>query len=389
MRREINRREFCQCVFAVAGTCLASKVFAAPVYRGKIDPTKPITSLPRKRDVTYTKARYYRTVGNRVQCILCPEYCMLKDGEVGYCRVRLNRGRKLYSTVYGAPCSIALHPIEQGPIFHAYPGARCLAIATAGCNLRCRYCQNWQMSQFSAHETQNYDMPPESAVKLAIKEDCDAMVFTYTEPIVFAEYAIDVAIEARKNGLKTVMVTAGYIDPEPMKEFCSYFDVVRVDLKGFTDKFYEKIIGGKLQPILMALEAAHQTKAWVEVVTLLVPNYNDSEEEISGMSEWIVEHLSDEVPLHLMRFFPAYKMRNFPPTPETTLLATHKAARRAGLKYVYIENWPDERNMAQHTYCPKCKKRIVTRVSYLAVTENRIVDGKCEFCEEPIAGKWG
>ena len=386
MEREINRRQFIQWTFATIGSCLTSGVLAAPVYRGKEDPTKALRNLPFKQEVDLTEARYYRAIGNMVQCILCPEYCMLKDGEVGRCRVRLNKGRKLYSTVYGQPCSLALHPVEQGPIFHAYSGTRCLAIATAGCNFRCKYCQNWQMSQFGADETQNYDLSPQAVAQMARDKNCGAVVCTYTEPIVYAEYAIDIAKEAKRLGLKSVLVTAGYIDQEPMKEIGEYFDIIRVDLKAFSEEFYEKIVGGRLQPVLMALETAYKTNAWVEVVTLLVPNFNDSEEEIFAMSKWIVEHLSPDVPLHLLRFFPAYKMRNFPPTPENTLQLTRKAAREAGLKFVYIGNWPG--NDAEHTYCPNCKKRIVQRVSYLAVVENNIIDGKCKFCGTTIPGRW-
>jgi len=387
MKKEIHRREFIQWTFASVGCCFASGTIAAPVYRGKDDPTRALRNLPFKKDVGLTEARYYRPIGNMVQCILCPEYCMLKDGEVGRCRVRLNKKRKLYSTVYGQPCSLALHPIEQGPIFHAYPGIRCFAIATAGCNLRCKYCQNWQMSQFGAHETKNYELLPKAAVQMALDNNCEAVVCTYTEPIVYAEYAMDIAKEAKHLGLKSVLVTAGYIDQEPMKEIGECFDIVRVDLKGFSDNFYEKIVGGRLQPVLMALETVYKTSAWVEVVTLLVPNFNDSEDEIFAMSKWIVEHLSPDVPVHLLRFFPAYKMRNFPPTPENILQLARKAARDAGLKFVYIGNWPG--NNAEHTYCPNCKKRVIQRVSYLAVVENNIVDGKCKFCGTVIPGRWG
>ena len=386
MNKSINRREFCRCILLAAGTCCESLIWAAPVYRGKDDPTRAIRNLPFKSDVDTIEAQYYRAIGNRVQCILCPEYCMLGEGETGRCRVRVNKGRKLYSTVYGQPCSLALHPMEQGPVFHAYPGIRCLAIATAGCNLHCKYCQNWQMSQFGAHETRNYDLSPQAVAQMAVENSCDAVVCTYTEPVVYAEYAMDVATEARRLGLKSVMVTAGYIDPEPMKDMGECFDVVRFDLKGFREDFYENIVGGRLEPILMALEAASHTRAWVEIVTLLVPNFNDSVDEIGMMSKWIVEHLSPDVPLHLLRFFPAYKMRNFPPTPEQTLKLAHKTARDTGLKFVYIGNWPG--NHAEHTYCHNCKRRIIQRVSYLAVVENNIIAGKCKFCGTAIPGRW-
>jgi pyruvate formate lyase activating enzyme len=357
-----------------------------PVYRGERNPTEWISNLPPKREMELREARYYRPVGNKVQCTICPKYCMLADGKLGACRVRLNKGRKLYTTVYGQPCGVALHPIEQGPVFHAYPGTLCLAIATAGCNLRCKYCQNWQMSQFSADETENWDLPPKRVIDLALKHSCGAIACTYTEPTVFLEYAIDTAVEARKRGLKTIFITAGFIDPEPMKEICRSFDVVRIDLKGFTEKFYKRVVGGRLKHVLMATQTAYRSGAWVEISVLLVPGYNDGEKEISQLCRWVRDNLSPDVPIHFLRFFPAYKMRNFPPTPKERLVSAREAAMGVGMKFVYIGNWPG--NPAEHTYCPRCKNRLIGRIGHLGVSENNLVDGRCKFCGEPIPGRW-
>ena len=209
------------------------------IYRGKTDPSTKISALPRKSEVTFTEGKYYRPTGKSVQCTLCPKFCVIPEGEAGLCRVRVNKNRKLYTMTYGQPCSVAFHPMEQGPIFHAFPGSKCLGIATAGCNLKCNYCQNWQMSQFSAAETENYDLPPEEVVKLAKENGCRIIVFAYTEPIVSYEYTLDTAKAARARGLKTVLVTAGYVDAPPLKDFCACMDVIRIDLKGFREEFYK------------------------------------------------------------------------------------------------------------------------------------------------------
>jgi len=239
---KISRRQFLQqavSAVALSATCQwAYGETGRTIYRGKVDPSSKIGDLPRKEEVALTEAKYYRPTGRSVQCTLCPKFCVIPEGEAGFCRIRINKNRKLYTQVYGQPCSIAFHPMEQGPIFHAFPGSKCLGIATAGCNLRCKYCQNWQMSQFSGSETDNYDLPPEKVVGLAHENRCKAIVFAYTEPIVFYEYALDIAKAAKAEGLKTVLVTAGYVDAQPLKDFCAYMDVIRIDLKSFSEDFY-------------------------------------------------------------------------------------------------------------------------------------------------------
>lgn len=359
---------------------------ARTVYKKKTDPSRKIDSLPHKNEVTLKEGVYYRPTGPYIQCTLCPKFCVIPEGEAGLCRIRINRERKLYTMVYGQPCSVAFHPMEQGPIFHVFPGSQCLGIATAGCNLRCKYCQNWQMSQFSAEETDNYDLPPDSVVRLAKENKCDAVVFAYTEPIVFFEYTIDTAKAARSAGLKTVMVTAGYVDTQPLKDLCKHIDVIRIDLKGFSEKFYEDTIGGTLQPVLNAIKTVHEYGTWLEIVDPIVTSFNDSPEEIREMSKWILDNVGPDVPVHFLKFFPAYKMRNFPPTPEEILSRCRRIAMDAGLKYVYLGNVPGHEG--ENTFCPKCGKRLVARVGYLGITENNISNGKCKFCGYPIPGLW-
>ena len=356
------------------------------IYRGKKDPSSKIENLERIGEVTLTEARYYRPTGKSVQCTLCPKFCVIPEGEAGFCRVRLNKGRKLYTQVYGQPCSVAFHPMEQGPIFHAFPGARCLAISTAGCNLRCKYCQNWQMSQFSAVETSNYDLPPDKVIDVARENRCEAIVFAYTEPIVYYEYAIDTAKIAKSKGLKTVLVTAGYADTQPLKDFCNYMDVIRIDLKSFSEEFYKNVVEGTLQPVLNAIKTVHKQGTWLEIVDPIVPGFNDDPDEIRDMSKWILENVGADVPVHFLRFFPAYKMRNHPPTPEKVLNRSRKIAMDVGLKYVYLGNLPG--SDGENTFCPNCKKRIIVRTGYLGITENNIVKNKCKFCGYEIAGLW-
>ena len=387
----MNRRQFLQALStcALATACPLQKAYSAggtTIYRGKKDPSSKIGDLPYKHEVTLTEARYYRPTGKSVQCTLCPKFCVIPEGEAGFCRVRVNKGRKLYTQVYGQPCSVAFHPMEQGPIFHAYPGARCLALATAGCNLRCKYCQNWQMSQFSAEETDNYDLPPDKVIDMAHEYKCETVVFAYTEPIVYYEYAIDTAKAARAAGLKTVLVTAGYADIQPLRDFCRYMDVIRIDLKGFREEFYRDVVEGALQPVLNAIKTVHKEGPWLEIVDPLVPGFNDDADEIRDMSKWLLDNVGADVPVHFLRFFPAYKMRNHPPTPEKVLNRARNIAMETGLKYVYLGNLPG--SDGENTFCPNCGKRLVKRTGYLGITENNIVKNKCRFCGCPIPGIW-
>ncbi|MGB9595633.1 MAG: AmmeMemoRadiSam system radical SAM enzyme [Candidatus Poribacteria bacterium] len=389
---KIDRRQFIKqaiSTVALASTCKFWDVSAGTgttIYRGKKDPSTKIDSIPRKSEVTLTEAKYYRATGKSVQCTLCPKFCVIPEGGAGFCRIRVNKDRKLWTQVYGQPCSVAFHPMEQGPVFHAFPGARCIALATAGCNLRCKYCQNWQMSQFDATETDNYDLPPKAIIQLAKENNCSIIVFAYTEPIIYYEYAIDIAKLARSAGLKTVLVTAGYVDVQPLKDLCVYMDVIRIDLKSFREEFYKDVVSGTLQPVLTAIKTVHKEGTWLEIVDPLVPKFNDSPDEIEDMSKWILENVGPDVPLHFLRFFPAYKMRNHPPTPENILTRSRDTAMKIGLRYVYLGNMPG--HSGENTYCPKCGKRLIVRTGYLGITENNILNNKCKFCGYPIPGLW-
>ncbi|MCG2708225.1 MAG: AmmeMemoRadiSam system radical SAM enzyme [Candidatus Omnitrophica bacterium] len=332
-------------------------------------------------------AKYWQKVReNIVQCLLCPRKCVLDAGQRGFCTVRINKGGNLYTLGYGDPVAINIDPIEKKPFFHVAPGEPVFSLAVAGCNMRCLFCQNWQISQSKPDETQNYYLSPEEVVNLAIKNNCKFIAYTYTEPTVFYEYMLDIAKFARQKGIKNTMHTCGYINPEPLRELLKYMDAVNVDLKGFTEEFYAKIgMLAQLKPVLDTLKIIKEEGVWLEITNLLIPGFNDDPVKIKQMCVWIKDNLGDEVPLHFSRFMPNFKLQNLPPTPLEKLEEAYKIAKDSGIKYVYIGNVPG--NRAENTYCPHCGKIVVRRAGY-RILENNIKDGKCNFCGYKIAGRW-
>lgn len=331
------------------------------------------------------EALHYKKLKNKlVQCNICPRNCIIKPKEYGFCRTRENKDGKLISRVYSAPCSVAIDPIEKKPLFHFLPGSSSYSIGTAGCNLRCKFCQNWSISQAMPKNVPFIDLPPEKIVQEALANNCSSIAYTYTEPTVFYEYVLDTAKLARKKGLKNICVTNGFINQEPLKELYKYIDAANIDLKGFTDKFYREITGAWLQPVLDAIKTAYKMGVWIELTNLVVPTLNDDLKIIKKMCEWIKDELSPDVPLHFSRFFPDYKMKDLHPTPEETLIKAGETAKKAGLNYVYIGNimLPEWGN----TYCPKCRKLIIER-RWFEVVQNKIKNNKCK-CREKIAGVW-
>ncbi len=334
----------------------------------------------------FKEAMYYRVLADgKVNCVLCPRRCIIKKGDTGYCEVRKNIDGKLYSLVYGKPVSIAIDPIEKKPVFHAWPGTKSFSFATVGCNLRCIHCQNWQISTIKPDDARTYDFSPEELVELAIKNGCKSISYTYTEPTVYFEYMLDTAKAARKKNVKNIWVTSGYINQEPLKELCAYLDVARVDLKGFSEEFYEKLAFASLEPVLNTLLTLKKEKVWIEVINLIIPGYNDDPEMIKKMCIWIKKNLGEETPLYFSRFFPHYKLTTLPPTPVATLERARRIAGSAGLKFVYIGNVPG--HPAESTYCPKCGKTAVKRTGF-SIIENNIKEGACKFCGKKIPGLW-
>jgi pyruvate formate lyase activating enzyme len=332
-------------------------------------------------------AKYWKKFdNNEVQCLLCPFKCILNEGQRGHCRVRVNIGGKLYSLVYGRVCSKNTDPIEKKPVFHMLPGTTAYSIATPGCNLRCKFCQNWQISQSSPEEVSAEYLSPEDVVQNAIKLNCKSIAYTYSEPVVFYEYVLDTAKLAKKNGLRNILVTAGFINPDPLKELLQYFDVIKVDLKGFNEKFYEEVVDGDLQVVLNTLLTIKKnSNVIIEIVNLVVPGLNDSFDDVKKMCKWIKENLGSDTPLFFSRFYPNYKLRNLPETPVLTLEKCRDIALKEGLNYVYIGNVFG--HPAESTYCPNCKKVLVQRLGY-SILSNNIVKGKCKFCGKEIPGIW-
>jgi len=323
--------------------------------------------------------------GRYVRCGLCPHRCVLAEGDRGRCRVRENRGGKLYTFVYGNPCAINVDPIEKKPFFHFLPGTTAFSLATAGCNLRCQYCQNYTISQRSPEEVPSYDAPPEAVVAATHQSESPTIAYTYSEPIVFYEYVLDTARLARRAGLRNAIISAGYINPDPLRELCRAVDAIKIDLKGYDPDFYREVCGGTLSPVLETIRVIHEMGVHLEIVNLVVPTLNDSLADLRALAEWVVETLGPDVPLHFSRFHPDYQLLNLPPTPLETLEAAWQTALDVGLHYVYLGNVPGHEG--NHTYCPGCGRMIVQRAS-MATVAMHVVNGRCGYCQSPIAGVW-
>ncbi|MBI3186349.1 MAG: AmmeMemoRadiSam system radical SAM enzyme [Gammaproteobacteria bacterium] len=331
----------------------------------------------------------------RVQCDLCPRFCKLKEGQHGLCFVRANEGGKIVSTTYGLSSGFCVDPIEKKPLNHFLPGTPILSFGTAGCNLACKFCQNWDISKSREIYTLADEASPQKIARVAKALNCRSVAYTYNDPVVFHEYAIDVALACRELGIKSVAVTAGYVCPEPRKEFYAVMDAANVDLKGFTNDFYRHLTGGDLQPVLDTLMyLRHETQVWFELTTLLIPGHNDSDEEIQNMTRWVVKELGPDVPMHFTAFHPDWKMQDVPPTPPATLTRARKIAMDNGVRYAYTGNVHDK--SGESTYCHHCGQRLIGRDWYELSEWNLDASGCCHKCGtalagifEPKPGTWG
>lgn len=320
-----------------------------------------------------------------VECRLCKKRCRLAEGQRGDCRSRLNLEGKLFSLVYGKPCSVHVDPIEKKPLFHVLPQTGSFSIATAGCNLHCKYCQNWTISQRPPEETENYDMPPEKVVAGALQTKCRSIAYTYSEPVIFYEYMYDTAVLAQKAGLLNLMITAGFIEEEPLLALCPYLDAANVDLKGITEEYYRNMCSGELAPVVNAIKIMLREGVWVELTNLIVPTWNDSPKDIQDLCSWVQENLGPDVPLHFSRFWPQHQLKNLPPTPVEILSQAREIALQTGIHYAYVGNVPGHEG--NNTYCPVDGKLLVRRIGF-QVLEYNIINGKCRFCQTPIPGIW-
>ncbi|MDJ0841117.1 MAG: AmmeMemoRadiSam system radical SAM enzyme [Acidobacteriota bacterium] len=333
--------------------------------------------------------RFWTTLENgRIECRLCPRFCNMKEGQRGFCYVRKNIDGHMALTTYGRSSGFCADPIEKKPLNHFYPGTSILSFGTAGCNLGCKFCQNWDISKSRSNDRLASRAMPEEIAHAAINEGCKSVAFTYNDPVIFAEYAIDTARICREMGVKTVAVTAGYITEEARGEFYRYVDAANIDLKAFTQTFYQKLCYANLDPVLKTLKyLRHETDVWIEITNLLIPGQNDSNEELHAMTDWILEELGPDVPVHFTAFHPDFKMTNIPRTPPSTLTRARNLAMAKGLQYVYVGNVHDWKGSS--TYCPSCKKVLVERDWYQLGTYALDAEGNCKHCGTQIPGRFG
>ena len=323
----------------------------------------------------------------RMQCDLCPRDCRLHEGQRGLCFVRMREGKQMLLTTYGRSSGFCVDPIEKKPLNQFYPGSSVLSFGTAGCNLACKFCQNWDISKSRDMDSLADAASPEVIAQAAQRLGCNSVAFTYNDPVIFAEYAMDVADACHAVGVQTVAVTAGYIHAEPRREFYAKIDAANLDLKAFTDEFYVKLTGAHLAPVLDTLKyLKHETGVWFEITTLLIPGRNDSDAEIEAMCAWIAQELGPEVPLHFSAFHPDWKMTDIPATPAATLERARRIAQRRGLHYVYTGNVHDPEGGT--TYCPHCGKALIVRDWYQLLDYRVSADGHCSECGGAVAGRF-
>ncbi len=332
-----------------------------------------------------TEAHFYTVTPRGVLCGICPNECTLKPGEESTCHNRINIGNKLYSVAYGNPCAVHIDPVEKKPLLHFMPQSKTFSIATAGCNFACLNCQNWEISQTSPSKTRNVPLMPAEVLKSCIDNGCSSVSYTYSEPISFYEYMYDTARLASEKGIRNIMVSNGYINPEPLQKLIPFIDAVNIDLKVFDKQTYLKLTGGKMEHVLNTLLAFQKSKVWLEITNLIVPSWSDNPDTISRMCKWLAENGFKEVPLHFSRFTPLYKLTQLPPTPLNTLIRAREAAVAEGLKYVYIGNVPGKG--FEDTVCPACGKMVVERRGF-SILSNNLENGKCKSCGSTIAGVW-
>ncbi len=371
-----DRRSFLRCALA-AGAAGTMAQLAAPLAAG----------AGKQDDMQFTtEARFYERLPNKkIRCNLCPRACIVGDRERGYCGVRENRGGTYYTLVHSRVCAAHVDPVEKKPLFHYLPGTTAFSIATAGCNVNCKFCQNWDISQSRPEQIPAQYMPPARVAEIARQYKCPTIAYTYSEPVVFSEFIMDTADAAHAAGVRSIVVSNGYIQEEPLRAAYGKMDAVKIDLKAFTDSFYSKIVTGQLKPVLDTIVALRKLGKWTEIVYLVIPTLNDTDQEFKGLAQWAKTNIGTDVPIHFTQFHPDYLLKNLPITPVATLERARAIVMAEGLHYVYIGNVPG--HPAEHTYCPKCGKVVIERVG-MSMTRMSIRKGACAFCSHPIPGVW-
>jgi pyruvate formate lyase activating enzyme len=333
-----------------------------------------------------TPARWFKTLPDGwVECGVCPRACRISEDERGTCGTRENRKGRLYTLVHSRPCSLAVDPVEKKPFFHVLPGSTALSLATAGCNLDCKCCQNWEIAQARPEQVPSIALTPADAVMLAKRKGAPLVACTYTEPVVFSEYVLDIAVAGKAVGVRTIMISNGYVQEQPLADLCREIAAYKVDLKGFDPGFFKRHTGGELRHVLDTLRRLRQHGTWTEIVYLVIPTQNDSEAEARGVSRFVRDEVGPETPLHFTRFHPSYRLQNLPSTPVATLERARNVAMAEGLRFVYLGNVPG--HPGESTHCPGCGKVLIRRVGQ-AVAENRLKNGACPDCRRRIPGIW-
>lgn len=373
-RRDFLKASWKQCLRWGGIACSLPVLFKSSPSRGA-----------KRAEILKEALHYKKLSGGRVECQLCFRGCKISEGKRGFCRNRENMKETLYSIVYGKAAALQMDPIEKEPAYHMIPGTNIFCTATASCNFRCKFCHNWHLSQRSVEEIPYVKVRPEEVVEKATQNRCQTVSFTYSEPTTFYEYMFDIVKIAKGKNLKTLCHTNGSINRAPLLALLKHMDAVTVDLKAFTEKFYEEISSSSLEPVLHTLKTIKSYGRHLEIVNLMIPTLNDNPSEVREMCLWIRTNLGKSVPIHFNRFFPQYKLTNLPPTPVKTLERAYKIAKEEGLEYVYIGNVPGHE--MNSTYCPRCKKRIIHRTHFM-VSSKEMKNGKCRFCDYPIIGIW-
>ncbi|MGA2276485.1 MAG: AmmeMemoRadiSam system radical SAM enzyme [Terracidiphilus sp.] len=344
-------------------------------------------STPAQNDEHFlAEARFYRKLSDgNINCELCPRSCVVKNMERGFCGVRENRNGSFYSLVHSRISAAHVDPIEKKPLFHYLPGSLAFSLGAAGCNVRCKFCQNWNLAQSRPEELHAEYLPPQRAIELAVQYHAATIAFTYNEPTVFAEYLMDTSEAAHQAGVRTIVVSNGYMQPKALQSAYSTVDSVKIDLKSFSDSFYRQVVSGQLKPVLDALITLRKMDKWTEIVYLVIPTLNDSDAEFRALAQWIKTNLGEDIPLHFTQYHPEYLLKDLPVTPVSTLERAKAIADAEGLHYVYIGNVPG--HPAQNTYCPNCRRLLVERLGF-SVDRVLICNDRCPFCQHPIPGIW-
>ncbi len=338
------------------------------------------------KELSAVEARHYKKLPEGgIECGICPRRCHVTDLERGYCGTRENRGDVYHTLVYGRPCAVNIDPIEKKPLFHFFPGTDAFSLATAGCNVNCKCCQNWDISQSRPEQTDNLNLPPAEIIGLCRAKNVPTIAYTYNEPIIFYEFMYDIAELGHKQGIKSVMISGGYAEEKPLAELIPQLDAIKIDLKAIRDTYYRDYVDGELKPVLERLVQIKKSGIWLELVYLVIPTLNDSDAEFTELAQWVKTNLGSDVPLHFSRFYPQYLLKNLPPTPQKTLERAYDLCRAEGLDYVYLGNIPG--HPAESTYCPKCGKVVIERQGYHIGAIN-LTGNQCRFCGRLIPGRF-